>query len=429
MEDFCRGIPVLDFDKTKAQFMAEKSVEELFHEGPSSSTHPENGLSVYDDRLAIAPATDSSSPLKAARFISVFRESVKQHAGDGRLPAATHLNNKVKALRSEIADRKIVYLDVCHWINMRHVWLQSRLALPVYEQIVERLNRLAEQRRVLCPLSVPIFDELMKQIDTRSRTATANLMDIFSQGISVMRFEEAFAEQCHSALNVQTGDVRIKPNSVSKIGLWFDDEVARAAWWSQDISNTWENVSVDLRWELTICDAQKLSAKGFVPRMEKTEFFSKWAELPVQQRSSPKPFWELSQKCRRDVVECYVAEVISRLGAILGKKERDEFRESVLQVMEAMIESKAYGRIPCCEVLAGMCAARVRGGGKVRPNDIFDFLHASAGIPSSEAYFCDGPMEHLIRNKELKLDQHFVVRVHSKPEDLLGYLDSIPTTA
>lgn len=64
-------------------------------------------------------------------------------------------------------------------------WLQSRLALPIYEQIVERLNHLAEQQRVLCPLSVPIFEELMKQIDARSRTATANLMDVFSRGISV----------------------------------------------------------------------------------------------------------------------------------------------------------------------------------------------------------------------------------------------------
>lgn len=185
MDDFCRGIPVLDFDKTKAQFMAEKSVEELFHEGPSSSIHSVSGFSVYDDRFAIAPATDSSNPLKAARFISVFRDSTNRHAGDGRLPAATLLNHKLDALKSEIAGRKIIYLDVCHWINMRHVWLQSRLALPIYEQIVERLNRLAEQQRVLCPLSVPIFEELMKQIDTRSRTATANLMDIFSQSISV----------------------------------------------------------------------------------------------------------------------------------------------------------------------------------------------------------------------------------------------------
>jgi len=126
------------------------------------------------------------------------------------------------------------------------------------------------------------------------------------------------------------------------------------------------------------------------------------------------------------VVEDYAAEVISQIEAIVGDTQRDDVRESIVKLTQAMIESKDYGRIPCCEVLAGMCAARVLGGGKVRPNDIFDFLHASAGIPSSEAYFCDGPMEHLVRSKELKLDQHFGVRVHSKPDDLLRYLESIP---
>ena len=129
------------------------------------------------------------------------------------------------------------------------------------------------------------------------------------------------------------------------------------------------------------------------------------------------------------MVEDYAAEVISRMEAILGGIQRDEVRESVINVTRAMIESKDYGRIPCCEVLAGMCAARVLGGGKIRLNDIFDFLHASAGIPSSEAYFCDGPMEHLVRGKELKLDQHFGVKVHSKPEDLLSYLKTISESA
>jgi hypothetical protein len=85
--------------------------------------------------------------------------------------------------------------------NPAHVWLQSRVALPVYEQIVDRLNRLAGRKAVPRPLSVPIFEELMTQLDARSQVATANLMDIFSQGICMMRFEGAFAGQCRSALD------------------------------------------------------------------------------------------------------------------------------------------------------------------------------------------------------------------------------------
>lgn len=424
MEAYCHGIPVLDFDKAKAQFMAENSVEDLFRAGPASTANSESGLSVYDDTLAIPHASDSSNPFGAARFVTVFREAVKRHAGVGKLSVATHLNYKLRELKSEVAKKKIVYLDVCHWLKLRDVWLQRNAPLP-YEQILVHLNRLAQRQIVLCPLSVPIFDELMKQDDPRSRAATANLMDIFSQGICVMKFEEAFAEQCGSALDGKGQDVRVKGNSVSKIGLWFGDDQARAASWSPDVAESWDNISIDLRWELTVCDCQRLTAQGLAPRPANRDFFSKWAELPAQQKSNPRPFWELSKKCRSDVVEDYAAEVISRIEALLGSAQVDKVRESVTKVTQAMIDAKDYGRIPCCEVLAGMCAARVRGGGKVRPNEIFDFLHASAGIPSSEAYFCDGPMEHLVRSKELKLDEHFGVRVHSKPEELLNYLKEI----
>jgi hypothetical protein len=430
MEDYCRGIPVVDFDRAKAEFMAERSVEDLFRARETSPTSSESGLSVYDSQFAIPQASDSSNPLRAARFVTIFRESVERHSGDGKLPAATYLDNKLRALKSEVAARRIIYLDVCHWINLRHVWLQSRLALPVYEQIVDRLNRLAERKAVLCPLSVPIFEELMKQqLDARSRVATADLMDIFSQGICLMRFEEAFVEQCRSALAGKGLDVRIKSSSVSKVGLWFGDDQARAAWWSPGIQETWDNISIDLRWELTVCDAQKLTVQGFVPRAAKRDFFSKWVDLSAQQKASPKPFWELSKRCRNDVVEDYAAEVLARMETLLGDTQRDEVRDSVLNIARTMIESQDYGRIPCCEVLAGMCAARVFGGGKVRPNDIFDFLHASAGIPSSEAYFCDGPMAHLARSKHLKLDEHFGVKVHNKPEELLRYLKETSESA
>jgi hypothetical protein len=199
MQDYCRGIEVLDFDKAKAEFGAENSLEDLFDAGPTSSSTTEGRPSVYHSSLAIPQPPENANPLKRARYVKVVRESVARHSVSDRLPAAIHLDGKLKELKSQVAKKKVIYLDVCHWINLRHVWLQSSKALPVYEQIQVCLNQLALRQAVLCPLSAPIFEELMKQLDPRSRAATANLMDIFSQSISMMRFEEAFAQQCCSS--------------------------------------------------------------------------------------------------------------------------------------------------------------------------------------------------------------------------------------
>jgi hypothetical protein len=425
MQRYCEGIEVLDFDKTKAEFMATKSVEDLFDAGPTSSSTSESGLSLYDSRFAVPQPPENANPLKRARYVKVVRESVAQHSIGERIPAAIYLDGKLKALQSKVAKRRVIYLDVCHWINLRHVWLQSSKALPIYEQIVDCLNRLALQQTVLCPLSAPIFEELMKQLDPRSRAATANLMDIFSQGISMMRFEEAFAQQCCTAIPRDGAEVRVNSSSFSKVGMWFGDEMAKAAWWTPEISDMWDNVSIDLRWETTVNDCQKLTIQGFPPQLEARSFFTKWTDLASQQKSQPKPFWELSRRCRSDVVDEYLVQVVANVVAILGGVPPGEINANVLRVARSMVDSRGYGLIPCCEVIAGMCAAQVFRGGKLRPNDIFDFLHASAGIPASEAYFCDGPMEHLLRSKHLKLDEEFKVRIHSDPEDLLSYLKSL----
>jgi hypothetical protein len=207
--------------------------------------------------------------------------------------------------------------------------------------------------------------------------------------------------------------------------MWFGDEQAKAAWWTPEISEVWDNVSIDLRWEITVNDCQNLTNQGFLPQLERRNFFTKWAELAAQQKSNPKPFWELSRKCRSDVVDDYLAQVISNVESILHGIPPGEINTSILKIARTMIDSRDYGRIPCCEVIAGMCAAQVFRGGKLRPNDIFDFLHASAGIPASEAYFCDGPMVHLLRSKQLQLDEQFGVRIHSRPQDLLDYINSL----
>jgi hypothetical protein len=240
-----------------------------------------------------------------------------------------------------------------------------------------------------------------------------------------MRFEEAFAQQCCNSMSRDGYEARINSSSVSKVGMWFSDELARAAWWSPEISDVWDNVSIDLRWGTTVNDCQILTAQGFFPRLEKRDFFTKWTDLASQQKLNPKPFWELSRKCRSDVVDDYLAQVVSNVEAILGGIPPGEVNASILKIAQTMIDARDYGRIPCCEVVAGMCAAQVFRGGRLRPNDVFDFLHASAGIPASEAYFCDGPMDHLLRSKHLKLDEQFGVRIHSRPEDLLGYIKSL----
>ena len=415
---FCDGIPVVDFDKAKAKFMEEHSLDDLFAASPTSTTLRDDGLSIYDPTLALASAPENVNPFRTARFLKTRAESLKRHSPGKSLPTVDYLTSRLEALREEASQKAILYLDVCHWIDLSHVWLESGRPSPIYKDILRSMFRLLERNAILCPLSITIFDELMKQTDPRSRGATANLMEVFSQGTSLIRYEDAFALQCKSALGVCDVHSNTRPAGLSRIGLWFRDGLVREAWYAGEPADMWERMSIDLRWDLTVWDCQQLASLFGSPHPQGREFFSKWAGLAPQQRVSRRPYKELARECRMDIASEYKMEVVPNLAEVLSNTWADNFEAAVLEA----VGSTAYGRIPCVEILGSMCAAHVYRGSKVRMNDILDFYHASLGIPASAGYFCDGPMEHLLRSKVLGLDGTFNAEIRSKPEELLEYL-------
>jgi hypothetical protein len=171
---------------------------------------------------------------------------------------------------------------------------------------------------------------------------------------------------------------------------------------------------VDLRWNLTVEDYQRLVGLGEIKKEDEPPFLTKWRSLPADQRLKKKSFADLVRECRRDIFEAYSKK-------LNGSEESGAGTDLARSVIDGM----GYGQVPCCEIVAGMCAAQVHSGGRIRENDVYDFAHAGAGIPSCRAYFCDGPMERLLRSKPLEIDVHFDATVRSRPEELLAYLESI----
>jgi len=72
-------------------------------------------------------------------------------------------------LRADLSSKTFIYLDVCHWINLRHVLAsKAQRRFRSMRRLVDRLNLLAQEQIVLCPLSTAIFDELMSRPDPLS---------------------------------------------------------------------------------------------------------------------------------------------------------------------------------------------------------------------------------------------------------------------
>src|SRR5688572_22611411 len=102
-----------------------------------------------------------------------LQQSFEKHKAQPELSADAYLRRKHFGLQKALEGRKLIYLDTNHWVNLRHVLLGSRHARKEYAKILLLLDALAEKRRVLCPISFPLFLELIKQSDMETRKATA----------------------------------------------------------------------------------------------------------------------------------------------------------------------------------------------------------------------------------------------------------------
>lgn len=85
-----------------------------------------------------------------------------------------------------INSRKIIYIDLLHWINMRKAIFDntSNINSVVYKKIYSILSSLVENGEVICPVSYMIISELDKQKDNDSLFKTCKIIDKFSTNIS-----------------------------------------------------------------------------------------------------------------------------------------------------------------------------------------------------------------------------------------------------
>ncbi|HZM06807.1 MAG TPA: hypothetical protein VFC44_27715 [Candidatus Saccharimonadales bacterium] len=122
-------------------------------------------------------------PFGSPEWQQISRESFKKHKATPTISTDAYFAIKSGDLGAAMSRKKLLYLDTCHWVNLRHVILKSPLERPGYREILDLLEDLQQQQKICCPISFFMVDEVMKQNDSATRRNTAMLMDRFSEGV------------------------------------------------------------------------------------------------------------------------------------------------------------------------------------------------------------------------------------------------------
>lgn len=362
--------------------------------------------------------TESSKEFSTAAF--------DFHASKPDVSSDTYFAIKHLALKEQLAERKLLYLDTNHWINLRHVVLNSPSEKPHYRGILNLLQDLRRDGRIYCPISFFLFMELMKQNDSKTRLTTANLMDALSGGICFQFPPEIARIELRQffVASLQGQERRTRAWVWTKIGFLGGETLPELAAMPQKAMAVIQKGWIDLMWSFRLIDI--LETVESLPAMD---------------------FWERYAAAANDDAAAYRSmkisydDVLQREKALLIRKLLNEELPSIgKELLEAFPECRDLSNLappadtdyspwnlPSLQILAGISAADLVTTKKFNSHDILDFRHAALAIPYCDAIFCDGPMATRLRNKPCDFSNVYGTTILGKSEEIYEFLKTLAT--
>jgi len=327
-------------------------------------------------------------------------------------------------LSAYLSDKKLIYLDTCHWVNLRHVMLQSEKRQPPYDRILGLLENLRSKKRICCPVSQALFEELMKQSDTKSRAASANLMDYLSGGVCVQNWLDLVRLEWRQ-LVAQTllgkNDSESAFNSFTKAGFWAGEHIIPVPNCDASVG---KKLYIDMRWAMTFQDYQAFPGFTKTPDVLTEAFVAEANERKSQAAKGNLGFSDLIQKNRVALVNSMKGDFFPILEKMCPPT-RETADLNISALMRQLIDNPTPWIMPSFQIVAGAGAAMTASGRRTRPNDALDMVHAAVAIPYCDAFFCDNPMASLFREKPLEYHKAYETTIFSQCAEITAYLEAL----
>lgn len=294
---------------------------------------------------------------------------------------------------------------------------------------------------MVCPISDGIFRELMRQSDEYTRTATAELIDCLSGGVSIEPLYERIGLEvlCFLRSQSHSSDEMHAPADLvwTKVAYTFgaSDPIFPGIRASQMLAI--QKATFDFLWNASLVeivaqigenhdffddkDAEQLVRKLNRGKFENPPRTQSFHDLLLDELAGT---LDASAELLASVMNyLYESETGSSMTAI---DLRSVGKENLLgRMIYNVIRLKGVreNEFATFRVYAGIHAAirwdRLR---KYKTNDLLDFDHAAAALPYFNVFFTEGSLHHLVTSGKLGFNELFNVQVASNVADAIRLL-------
>jgi hypothetical protein len=337
-----------------------------------------------------------------------------------------HVKKNMLDLSRSLQGKKIVYLDTRFWLIARDASVGKRSDQASID-LLTSIQGAVDSGRAFCPISESTFAELMKQRDLGTRRRTAELIDRWSLGVSLLdlisryRLELAHYIQCHLTQGPHPALTDLMwTKAAYTLGLVNPEQTPFAP----EIELALQKAFFDHMWGITITEMS--DTIGDAPIPDQSAFpklavdLNKLKRSPTYQSFKDAYLPELLAAVDMLAHEAgqFAANLLRSKGVWMGPHNaaaEAKYGELLKTLILAEIQWKPGNQnFPTAHINASLHASinwdRPRN---FKENDFLDFTHASAGIGYCDVFLTENPLRHLATTKNIALDKVYDCQVIS----------------
>jgi len=359
---------------------------------------------------------------------------------------ACHLEKSEEQLFNKNSLKLKIYLDTNFWISLRDVQL-SRPKSNDDSLLLDKLLKLNAAGKIICPISDTIFFELLKQKDKSTKIAMAKIIDILCHGTIIKSyFDRLSIEFYHFLRFAETGTT--PPELPAEKHIWSKIPYLLGAFiftakQNNDIQDIINKYTYDFISEIRLSEFMEMLDNNVF--QDVNDDFDAWIgitrSMNVQKRANDTRNPGINS-LHADEIAGLIGVMENQLGQIMlqvlkaaygdrvpicvDEKDRQLVVEGAKKVIYNIFKFKKNKMamwLPTYHVTAILNAAMRKDLKRnFKPNDFFDFKHASAAMPYCDIFATDKPLAVLLRSGELQLDKKYNTKVVTNTQELLSLL-------
>jgi hypothetical protein len=346
-------------------------------------------------------------------------DTLEFHKNNPDVSVETYVKRKRVDLAHEISFSKKIYLDLKFWILLRDARIKK-----VDSNILELLNiieNLVKQGNTICPISCDIFTEMLKQDDVKTLKATAQIIDEFSKGITILSLPERLDFELFHFIRSKLNQEVYEPNEMvwTKIAYVMGFVTPTSEVFSPELNCAMQKAFVDQMWVIPLTDMldfineKTISSKPPFIDIDISKQLNEGKVAHINEHSSFKQMFlaELAgmlDLCKPNFQSLMVHLYESEIGRKVSADEISSDNAGQMfanLIYNAFRFNKITTEFPSFHVMAKIHeATRWDKNRIIKPNDIYDIHHAIDAIPYYDYFLTEHSLKHLVSNKNLGFD-------------------------